>query len=65
MSSKPQTIAAVQKEAGEVTIEGYEVLEKEPTAHPSGVSRVYLPEEWADETVKIVRVTDSENGVEE
>lgn len=64
MPNKPETIASVEKEAREVTIEGYEVLEKEPTYHPSGVSRVYLPEEWADETVKIVRVTDSENGAD-
>lgn len=57
--SSQETIAKVEMKPGEVTIEGYEVIEKEPTAHPSGVSQVYLPKEWADETVKFVRVTNS------
>jgi hypothetical protein len=42
----------------EFRIEGHEVVEKEVSGHGNG-AHVYVPKEWLEETVKIVRTTDN------
>jgi|APHM01.1.fsa_nt_gi hypothetical protein len=44
----------------EFRIEGHEVIEKEVSAHGNG-AHAYVPSEWLDENVKIVRTTDSDD----
>ena len=41
------------------SIEGHEVVEKDVSSHGNG-AHVYVPKEWLEETVKIVRTTDSD-----
>ena len=43
----------------EFSIGGHEVVEKEVSGHGNG-AHVYVPKEWLEETVKIVRTTDSD-----
>jgi hypothetical protein len=40
-------------------LSGYEVIEKSATPHGNG-AKVIVPKEWRNETVKIVRATDSD-----
>lgn len=40
-------------------IEGHEVIEREATAHGNG-ARIIVPKDWRNESVKLVRTTDSE-----
>ncbi len=42
----------------EFSIAGHEVIEKDVSEHGTG-AHVYLPKEWLNDTVKIVRTTDN------
>jgi len=44
----------------EYRINGHEVVEKDVSQHGNG-AHVYVPKEWLDETVKVVRTTDSDD----
>jgi putative transposon-encoded protein len=43
----------------EFKINGHEVIEKDVSEHGTG-AHVYVPKEWLDDTVKIVRITDND-----
>lgn len=43
----------------EFKIDGHEVIEKDVSEHGTG-AHVYVPKEWLDDTVKIVRITDND-----
>lgn len=49
-----------ETDAGRYAIEGHSILDKEP-GPVSGGSHIYLPDDWAEEVVQIVRVTKEES----
>jgi putative transposon-encoded protein len=44
----------------EFRINGHEVVEKDVSEHGNG-AHVYVPKEWLDDTVKVVRTSKSES----
>lgn len=50
-------MVAKEKKARTITVEGYEMVEKNPSLPKNGSSCVvYLPKDWEDKEVVVIRV---------